>query len=88
LKEETSSIMENQDHLPIMVYPNPAKNVITIESKQNIEIEIYSIEGQKIKSVKLINNKTDIDVLDLASGVYILNALTDIGIVTHKFIKE
>lgn len=88
LKEETSSIMENQDHLPIMVFPNPAKNVITIESKQNIEIEIYSIEGQKIKSVKLINNKTDIDVLDLASGVYILNALTDIGIVTHKFIKE
>jgi uncharacterized protein (TIGR02145 family) len=88
LKDETASIMENQDHLPIMVYPNPAKNVITIESKQNIEIEIYSIEGQKIKSVKLINNKTDINVLDLASGVYILNALTDIGIVTHKFIKE
>jgi uncharacterized protein (TIGR02145 family) len=88
LKEETSSIMENQDHLPIMVYPNPAKNVITIESKQNLEIEIYSIEGQKIKSFKLINNKTDIDVLYLASGVYILNALTDKGIVTHKFIKE
>ena len=88
LKDETASIMENQDHLPIMVYPNPAKNVITIESKQNIEIEIYSIEGKKIKSFKLINNKTDIDVLDLASGVYILNALTDKGIVTHKFIKE
>jgi hypothetical protein len=88
LKEETSSIMENQDQLPIMVYPNPTKNVITIESKQNLEIEIYSIEGQKIKSFKLINNKTDIDVLDLVSGVYIINALTDKGIVTHKFIKE
>jgi hypothetical protein len=88
LKEETSSIMENKHHLPTIIYPNPAKNVITIESKQNIEIEIYSIEGKKIKSFKLINNKTDIDVLDLASGVYILNALTDKGIVTHKFIKE
>jgi uncharacterized protein (TIGR02145 family) len=88
LKEETSSIMENEHHLPTIIYPNPAKNVITIESKQNIEIEIYSIEGKKIKSFKLINNKTDIDVLDLASGVYILNALTDKGIVTHKFIKE
>jgi len=55
---------------------------------QNLEIEIFSIEGQKIKSFKLMNNKTDLDVLDLASGVYILNALTDKGIVTHKFIKE
>jgi uncharacterized protein (TIGR02145 family) len=88
LKDETASLNENLNQHPMIVYPNPAKNIITIESKQNLEIEIFSIEGQKIKSFKLINNKTDIDVLDLASGVYILNALTDKGIVTHKFIKE
>jgi hypothetical protein len=83
----TNSISENKE-INLTFYPNPAKNIITIESNQNLEIEIFSIEGQKIKSFKLMNNKTDIDVLDLASGVYILNALTDKGIVTHKFIKE
>ena len=88
LKDETASINENLNQQPMIVYPNPAKNIITIESNQNLEIEIFSVEGQKIKSFKLINNKTDIDVLDLASGVYILNALTDKGIVTYKFIKE
>jgi len=88
LKDETASINENLNQQPMIVYPNPAKNIITIESKQNLEIEIFSIEGQKIKSFKLMNNKTDLDVLDLASGVYILNALTDKGTVTHKFIKE
>ena len=88
LKDKSASLNENLNQHPMIVYPNPAKNIITIESKQNLEIEIFSIEGQKIKSFKLINNKTDIDVLDLASGVYILNALTDKGIVTHKFIKE
>ena len=88
LKDETVSLNENLNQQPMIVYPNPAKNIITIESNQNFEIEIFSIEGQKIKSFKLMNNKTDIDVLDLASGVYIVNALTDKGIVTHKFIKE
>ena len=88
LKDETASINENLNQQPMIVYPNPAKNIITIESNQNLEIEIFSVEGQKIKSFKLINNKTDIDVLDLASGVYIVNALTEKGIVTHKFIKE
>ena len=88
LKDKSASLNENLNQHPMIVYPNPAKNIITIESKQNLEIEIFSIEGQKIKSFKLMNNKTDLDVLDLASGVYILNALTDKGIVTHKFIKE
>jgi len=88
LKDETASINEDLNQQPMIVYPNPAKNIITIESKQNLEIEIFSIEGQKIKSFKLMNNKTDLDVLDLASGVYIVNALTEKGIVTHKFIKE
>ena len=88
LKDKSASLNENLNQHPMIVYPNPAKNIITIESNQNLEIEIFSVEGQKIKSFKLINNKTDIDVLDLASGVYILNALTDKGIVTYKFIKE
>ena len=88
LKDKSASLNENLNQHPMIVYPNPAKNIITIESKQNLEIEIFSIEGQKIISFKLMNNKTDLDVLDLASGVYILNALTDKGIVTHKFIKE
>ena len=88
LKDETVSLNENLNQQPMIVYPNPAKNIITIESNQNFEIEIFSIEGQKIKSFKLMNNKTDIDVLDLASGVYIINAMTDKGIVTYKFIKE
>ena len=88
LKDETASLNENLNQQPMIVYPNPAKNIITIESKQNLEIEIFSIEGQKIKSLKLMNNKTDIDVLEFASGVYIINAMTEKGIVTHKFIKE
>ena len=59
LKDETASLKENLNQHPILVYPNPAKNIITIESNQNLEIEIFSVEGQKIKRFKLINNKTE-----------------------------
>ena len=41
LKDETASINENLNQQPILVYPNPAKNIITIESNQNLEIEKY-----------------------------------------------
>ncbi len=74
--------------LSIEIYPNPVTNNITIETKQKPEIEILNIEGQIIKRLKIKDNKTDIDISDFASGVYIIKVQTEKGIMTGKFIKE
>jgi len=44
---------------------------------------IYDIKGQKIKEIPSINNKLH---LNLSSGVYMINAITNQGILTQKIV--
>jgi choice-of-anchor B domain-containing protein len=54
--------------------PNPANDIVTIESENDIEnIEIFDVVGKKIKSLENLSLRfNNIDVSDLNSGVYIL----------------
>jgi len=81
-------IIEFSPNTVFSISPNPATNNITIETKQKSELEITNINGQIIEKMKIKDNKTDIDISDFASGVYIIRAQTDSGITTKKFIKE
>jgi photosystem II stability/assembly factor-like uncharacterized protein len=69
-------------------YPNPATNSLTFETAEKAEIAIFNMKGQVIKRLKTKESKTDIDISDLVRGVYIIEAMTDKGIVTKKFIKD
>ncbi|MGV3696758.1 DUF7619 domain-containing protein [Flavobacterium sp.] len=69
--------------------PVPAKNVLNINKKQEIQIRavnIYNTLGQVVQ----VNANPDavIDVSGLQSGNYILRIITDEGSSTAKFIKE
>lgn len=58
----------------IDVYPNPASDYIVVETPNETGvIRIYSAGGVLVKSQKLINSKTTIDVSDLTSGIYIIH---------------
>ena len=72
----------------IAVYPNPATDNITIESEQPAVIEITNIQGQLIKTFATTDNKTNINVSALASGVYVVEVKTEKGVEVKKFIKE
>ena len=44
--------------LGIIVYPNPVKDIITIDTRLNIEVELYNITGRlilKVKNIKRID---------------------------------
>ena len=76
------------------IFPNPVKGLLTIELLDNneneIEITIFNIQSQKIyyKTQKLLNNKTDIDVSRLISGVYFIQIISDRKIITQRLIIE
>ncbi len=72
----------------ISIYPNPATNNITIESPQQAVIEILNIQGQLIKTYTSSENKTNVNVSMLPSGVYVVKVKTEKGITVMKFIKE
>jgi len=83
----SSSLSSNEYAInKIKLFPNPTKNLITIQGNTNIsEASIYNIQGQKI-DIKIKNNQ--INLINQASGVYFLQLKTDNGLITKKIIKH
>lgn len=70
------------------VYPNPATDIINIESEDELvkSIEINDVNGRLIP-VNSINNQT-IDISSLASGTYFVKIKSDKGVEVHKVVKK
>jgi hypothetical protein len=80
----------------IAIYPNPAKNAITIETSKEsvglVEVAIYNLNGQLIKSdvdfQKQVNTSRNnqYDVSDLNNGIYIVKVVSENASKTMKLI--
>lgn len=69
------------------VYPNPAGEMLTVESKVDLEkIEIYDYLGKKVFEDALANK--NINISEFTKGVYILKLYTGNRTSSVKFLKE
>ena len=70
--------VEETENQYVSCYPNPAKNVLTISNTmaEEITISIYSLNGRLITTSVNHPGKTQIDISQLSSGVYILKSET------------
>jgi hypothetical protein len=74
-------------NLSLTVFPNPFRNQFTIisgEVNNTIELEIYSMTGQKILSLKIVEKETKIDLHKEAPGIYFIR----MGPFAKKILKE
>ena len=64
---ETNDIVSN-------IYPNPAKDniIINLKNNESANISLFNILGQEVISTISNNNQTTIDVSDLNRGLYIV----------------
>ena len=73
---EDNNFVANQ----IQVYPNPTTTQFYINAAERIEsVEIYDVNGRKLKSVLPKTMSAEIEVTDLKSGVYFVNISTHIN---------
>jgi uncharacterized protein len=80
------SVAENA-LLPIEIYPNPAKDILSIQSNEAFDTyEIYDLNGRLIDSGELKNQP--IGVKHLGKGIYMLRLKNDFQFAAKKFIKE
>lgn len=71
------------------LYPNPAKEVLNIQTKQDVAInsvEIYNQLGQIVMATTNVVNS--VDVANLATGTYFVKVNTEKGSANAKFVKE
>ena len=68
----------------IKLFPNPTKDIFSIESKQvNVsKVEIYSILGKKLKEYN--TSITTFDIEDLSNGLYMVKIYSKKGMSTIK----
>lgn len=75
----------------INVYPNPANDIITVEStliNKDAMISLYNIQGQLLILQPMLQAKINVDISAFSRGMYYLKVQTEKGIAVKKFIKE
>lgn len=74
----------------MLIYPNPVKDVINIESNNSeaASMEIYDMTGRRVLS-RLIDSYTEaLNVANLPRGIYMVKVKGSGKTVTNKFIKN
>jgi len=91
---EISGIGDNKKIINFEIFPNPTTNKIQIKCSEfkteSGTIEILSMEGKKLlkKEIGEGNEHLEIDVSNLASGVYFCTLKTNKGTATKKLIVQ
>ena len=68
---------DNEPLSPTTIYPNPAKEKVTIDGIEAAEVQVYNGLGQLVKTVHGTN---EISVAGLPTGVYLMRIIDVNGI--------
>lgn len=73
----------------LVVYPNPATNVLNVESKSEIQsIQLYDISGKMILNNATKSLKEQIVIEHLPKGTYVLVVQVNGEMITKKIVKK
>ena len=68
----TVSVEENNE-IAFVMYPNPAKDFVTIESAMDAVVKIYSVNGQMLSQQNISEGISTIDLSNLNAGMYFIS---------------
>jgi OmpA-OmpF porin, OOP family len=75
----------------ILIYPQPAKNVVTIEvlgAKQELSLELYDIQGQLLLRRKMLSAREQLDLTSYSKGLYLIKITGRDFVRCKKVVKE
>ena len=83
-------IEENYLNFKCLIYPNPAKDLVTLKTSgaEINSIKLFNISGQLIKDFTLNKNDNEFQLLlnDIPDGFYFVRFDTNLGVQTRKLI--
>jgi hypothetical protein len=75
----------------ISMYPNPARDKITIEIAEGqapSQLSMMNLNGEEVLTRSLIKPKTQIDISNLPGGVYFVRLTNNKTVEVGKFVKQ
>jgi hypothetical protein len=72
----------------MVVFPNPASDIVYITCPVNSKIDLYNIMGSQVKSVVNTSESLKISVSNLSKGIYIFKITTLDKIVNQKLVID
>ena len=88
----TMQITENGLFNPIVIFPNPGKDIFTISStmtfEQPLEIEVYSVIGEQIQQLSINKLPVQMDLSKQSSGVYLFKIIAKDNIYLKRVLKK
>ena len=89
LHKNTTLATENFEVSNVKLYPNPATNVLNIESAMTIEkVSVYNVLGQEVISQSPNSELVTLDVASLQVGVYVVKTSINGNVSSTRFIKQ
>jgi len=87
--EGQSLSIEDETLENVMIFPNPAINVLNIQTTSNLGdkiVTVFDINGKRVLNEKLTNNTLEVSALQ--SGMYFLRIESNGKVLNRKFIKQ
>ncbi len=85
----------SNNSIDLKIYPNPSNGIFTItanvKTKQNVEINIFSLKGDKLMTVYDKADKRfkrEIDISEMVTGTYIIQTIIGDSNYTTKIVKD
>lgn len=79
------SLKDVVDFTAVSVYPNPASDVVVVNSKNTIKnIEVYNTLGQVVLSQEANTNNISLDITNLTQGNYFVKVTTADNVITTQ----
>lgn len=73
----------------LRVYPNPAKDVLNVNYKSDIQdVKIYNLLGQEVLSQKVGQSDFQLNTSKLSTGTYVVKLFAEGGQHNFKLVKE
>jgi len=87
LKSEITGAITISSNLQLQLYPNPSANLLVVDVNNAFtpkKIKIYNLAGQLMDDRRYAR---EIDLRNLAQGIYVLEVVTQRGVLRKKFLK-
>ncbi len=79
------SLNEN-DEMAVLIYPNPTSGILTVQTKNTLNITIFDLTGKQVFNTTDVSNGNQIDLSALQTGLYLVKLNDGINESTQKLI--